>query len=149
MREPHPLRVFINPCKGQAQRTRDWLSHHIDRDFLLLSVDRCLSVKPRSTTPIGINSVSLQVEKDCQRFPEHPASGTSRTHGARRSTNFLLLGTDMAEQCIATKLSVLQAWYHLGNSPACPFTVSFWVFVSFCFGQQPWKSQLAVSLSSE
>ena len=27
-----------------------------------------------------------------------------------------------------------QAIYVLGNSPACPFAVSFWVFVSFCFG---------------
>jgi len=35
----------------------------------LLSVDRCFSVKPRPTTPIGINSMWLQVEKDCEGFP--------------------------------------------------------------------------------
>ena len=35
------------------------------------------------------------------------------THGARRSTNFLLLRTDMAGQLIVTKLPVLQVWYHL------------------------------------
>ena len=40
-------------------------------------------------------------------------SGTSRTHGAQRSSNFLMPGTDMAEQYIITQLSFLQAWYHL------------------------------------
>jgi hypothetical protein len=49
--------------------TRDCLTHHIDRDFSFLSVDRCFSVKPRPTAPIGINSMCLQVEKDCRGFP--------------------------------------------------------------------------------
>ena len=48
---------------------RNCLTRHIDRDFRLLSVDRCFSVKPRPTTPIGINSMWLQVEKDCEGFP--------------------------------------------------------------------------------
>ena len=48
-------------------------------------------------------------------------SGTSRTHGARRSTNFLMPGTDMAEQYIITQLSFLQAWYQL-----CRLWMSSW-----------------------
>ena len=42
----------------------DWLTGHIDRDFLLLSVDRYSSVKPRPAVMIVVNSVCLQVEKN-------------------------------------------------------------------------------------
>ena len=35
------------------------------------------------------------------------------THGARQSSGLLFLGTDLAEQFLITRLSVLQAWYNL------------------------------------
>ena len=35
------------------------------------------------------------------------------THGARQSYGLLFLGTDLAEQFLITRLSVLQAWYNL------------------------------------
>ena len=35
------------------------------------------------------------------------------THGARQSSGLLFLETDLAEQFLITRLSVLQAWYNL------------------------------------
>ena len=35
------------------------------------------------------------------------------THGARQSSGLLFLETDLAEQFLFTRLSVLQAWYNL------------------------------------
>ena len=111
-REPSPLRVFINPCEDQAQRATvsPVISTESFACFLWIGASRSNPVRPPRSALILCGCRLRRTAKDVQ---DDPTSGTSRTHGAQRSTNFLMPGTDLAEQYIITQLSFLQAWYHL------------------------------------
>ena len=75
---------------------------------------------------------------------EDPMSVRVPTHGARQSSGLLFLGTDLAEQFLITRLSVLQAWYNLCRlwilSPT--YTSKF----GLCRSLQPFSRQSAYSM---